>query len=95
MNQCVIDMEKMVNDVTKPPQNIRQFAAEFVMSARTERSGIVQTPEQFDFLVACLTEFYTNVIGQLKAKADVFDVVSPCLTNTYQKQVPAFLKAIH
>ena len=89
-----MDFEKMVMDMTKPPQNVARFASDFVMAARTERSGMVQTADQYNFLVACLTEFYKQVLPNLKPKTSAIDIVAPLLANTYQKQVPAFLKSI-
>ena len=89
-----MDFEKMVMEMTKAPQNIARFAADFVMAARTERSGMVQTADQYNYLVACLTEFYKQVYPTLKQKPTAVDIVVPLLSNTLQKQVPAFLKAI-
>ena len=47
------EMEEIINkmDDKYPEEKINELIANFVIALRTERKGMVQTEEQFDFII--------------------------------------------
>ncbi|ELP88076.1 protein-tyrosine phosphatase, putative [Entamoeba invadens IP1] len=91
------ELENRINAIDKPVSGIelRELLANVVFSMRSERKGMVQTAEQYEFLVANVGEFFQTVWGKMNGKkSELIEVVKPLMSDTTQEAIDPFIKKI-
>ncbi|EKE40351.1 hypothetical protein ENUP19_0083G0016 [Entamoeba nuttalli] len=98
-NNTLIDikLEKQINDIKKAlnEYEIKKLVAEIVISLRNERKGIVQSEEQYNFIIQLLNEFYTEIYPFIPSnKSHVIDQVEQFLSPTLRTNLKQFIKPL-
>ncbi|ELP90411.1 tyrosine protein phosphatase non-receptor type 61F, putative [Entamoeba invadens IP1] len=82
--------EKKVEELNKDI-NTANFAAEMVVAMRSERKGIVQTKEQFKFLVDSLDYLLADIYGkQTKKTGSAKDILEELMSDTLKLNLDDF-----
>ena len=73
---------------------IAKICAELVVSTRTERKGMIQTQDQFDFLIIVMKEFYESMFDKIQMKDNLLEVVRPFFSESLEEQFDEFTKGL-
>ncbi|KAL7713138.1 Protein tyrosine phosphatase [Entamoeba marina] len=97
--QSTTDKSKMFDKTffeTKTQPKLDLFVAQFVLSLRSERYGMVQTEEQFNFIIDVLKNAYETIFPHLQntKTTELLKVLKPFMSETLQSTIASFMKSI-
>ncbi|EDR23712.1 protein-tyrosine phosphatase, putative [Entamoeba dispar SAW760] len=92
-----IELEKKINNIKESlnEYEIKKLVAEMVLSIRNERKGMVQSMEQYNFIIQLLNEFYTKIYPFIPIKkSHIIDQIDQFLSPTLKTNLKHFIKPL-
>ena len=93
----VKQLNDKINSINKPlsMNEIKEIISTFVITIRLERKGMVQTDEQYKFIIDKLQQFYKDIYPNVKdKKSKLIDSIDPFLSPTLRTSLKKFMKPL-
>ena len=92
----VNDIDAKIKAINKPlsEEEILPLVADFVMAIRLERRGMVQTEDQYKFIVKSLVTFYKDIFGKVSKKSAIYDMCESLFSPTCKTNMAKFAKPL-
>ena len=92
----VNEVDKKINGIKGPidEKEIEKIVADLVLALRLERRGMVQTEDQYKYIISMMVAFYKDIYGKVSAKSKLVDIVEGLFSPTCKKNVLTFMKKV-